>query len=212
MDGEPMNDDYSIATRASLLERLRGLDDQRSWQEFFDTYWRLIHGVARKAGLTEDEAQDVVQETVISVARHLPGFRYDPEKCAFKTWLLNVTRWKVADGLRRRRAGKFGGAPQLADADVVPSLEEIPAPAESEFERMWDAEWSARLLDIATQRLKSQVSPKQFQVFYLHVMKEIPVREVARRLGVSRGQVYLAKHRVGRTLRRELRLLQADTV
>ena len=67
-------DDTSIATRASLLERLKNLDDQAGWQRFFDTYWRLIYGVALKTGLTHAEAQDVVQETVISVAKHLPGF------------------------------------------------------------------------------------------------------------------------------------------
>ena len=79
------NDDASLATRASLLDRLRDVEDQPSWQRFFDTYWRLIHGVALKAGLTEVEAQEVVQETVISVARHLPEFRYDPKVCSFKT-------------------------------------------------------------------------------------------------------------------------------
>lgn len=68
------SDNSSIATRASLLDRLKDLEDQVSWQEFFDTYWQLIYRIALKAGLREVEAQDVVQETGISAARHLPGF------------------------------------------------------------------------------------------------------------------------------------------
>jgi RNA polymerase sigma-70 factor (ECF subfamily) len=76
---------------------LRDVEDQPSWQRFFDTYWRLIQSVALKAGLTEVEAQEVVQETVISVARHLPGFRYDPKVCSFKTWMLRLTRWRIID-------------------------------------------------------------------------------------------------------------------
>src|SRR5262245_18976963 len=96
------NDDASLATRASLLKRLRDVKDQASWQRFFDTYWRLIHGLALKAGLTETEAQDVVQETVIAVAKHLPGFRYDPKVCSFKTWLLQLTRWRIIVQLRKR--------------------------------------------------------------------------------------------------------------
>src|SRR5579862_1370458 len=35
------SDQFSLATRASLLGRLKDLDDQASWQEFLDTYWRL---------------------------------------------------------------------------------------------------------------------------------------------------------------------------
>jgi RNA polymerase sigma-70 factor (ECF subfamily) len=58
-----------IATRWSLLSRLRNLDDQASWQDFFNTYWKLIYGVALKAGLNDAEAQDVVQETVLTVVR-----------------------------------------------------------------------------------------------------------------------------------------------
>jgi DNA-directed RNA polymerase specialized sigma24 family protein len=76
---------YSIATRETLLLRLKGIDDHASWQDFFDIYWRLIYGVAVKAGLNEDEAQDVLQDTVATVAKNIPKFRYDPTKCAFKT-------------------------------------------------------------------------------------------------------------------------------
>ena len=99
------NDDASIATRASLLDRLRNVEDAPSWQRFFDTYWRLIYSVALKARLTETEAQEVVQETVISVARHLPQFRYDPKVCSFKTWMLRLTRWRIIDQLRKRIPG-----------------------------------------------------------------------------------------------------------
>src|SRR4030095_11954380 len=58
-----------IPTRRRLLSRLRDWDDQESWQDFFNTYWRLIYEVALKAKLSETEAQEVVQETVISVAK-----------------------------------------------------------------------------------------------------------------------------------------------
>jgi hypothetical protein len=38
----------SIATRASLLGRLRNWEDAESWEEFTRIYWRLIYNVARK--------------------------------------------------------------------------------------------------------------------------------------------------------------------
>src|SRR5215472_1766187 len=91
----------SLPTRSTLLSRLRDLGDDASWRAFFDTYWRLIYNVARKAGLAEADAQDVVQETVIAVARRIPEFRYDPAKGSFKQWLLLITRRRIHDHLRR---------------------------------------------------------------------------------------------------------------
>jgi len=66
-------------TRATLLERLRNLQDHASWQQFFDTYWKLIYCAAIKSGLSDQEAEDVVQETVIGVARNMETFEYRPE-------------------------------------------------------------------------------------------------------------------------------------
>jgi RNA polymerase sigma factor (sigma-70 family) len=59
--------------------------------------------VARKSGLTDTEAQEVVQETIISVSRHIGTFRYDPAVSSFKTWLMVVTRSRIANQYRRRK-------------------------------------------------------------------------------------------------------------
>src|SRR5579864_7319947 len=91
-----------IPTRYTLLSRLQNWDDWESWKDFFDTYWRLIYSVAIKSGLTETEAQDVVQETLISVAKDIQKFRRDRQLGSFKGWLRNLTRWRVADQLRKR--------------------------------------------------------------------------------------------------------------
>ncbi len=204
-----MSLEYSIATRETLLERLKGIEDHASWLDFFNTYWRLIHGFAVKSGLTEDEAQDVVQDTVLSVARNIPEFQYDPAKCSFKTWLLNLTRWRIVDQIRKREsAGFLNGAGGPNDVERL-AIEEIPMPGGCDLERIWNDEWGANLLDAAAQRVKRQVKPRQYQMFYLHVLKELPVKEVAQRIGASVGSVYLAKHRVGRLFKREVKLLQA---
>jgi len=86
----------SIQTRPSLLNRLKTGDDNESWQEFYRVYGKLVRDFALQAGLTDTEADEVVQETAIAMARHLPEFRYDPKVYRFKTWLLNQTSWRVA--------------------------------------------------------------------------------------------------------------------
>lgn len=196
------NDDRSIATRASLLHRLKDLDDEASWQRFFDTYWRLIHRVALKAGLTEAEAQDVVQETVISVARHLPGFRYDAKVCSFKTWMLRLTRWRIIDQLRKRLpAEQRISISGDDDATAVAALERLSGKTVFDLEAVWNEEWQAAVLAAAVERLKQRVNPEQFQMFDLYVLREMPVGEVAGLLGTNVARVYLAKHRLAKLLR-----------
>ena len=76
-------------TRKSLIARLDNWEDQRTWDEFYQTYWRLIYSVALKSGLRNDEAMDAVQETILSIAKQSKKKLYDPEQGSFKTWHLN---------------------------------------------------------------------------------------------------------------------------
>ncbi len=103
------------ATRRSLVDRLVNWDDQKRWQEFFDTYWKLIYATARKSGLTDAEAQEVVQETVITVAKKIDKLKYDPAIGSFKGWLLQITRWRIVDQFRKREPGNAKGPRGIDD-------------------------------------------------------------------------------------------------
>lgn len=205
--------DDSYPTRSSLLRRVKDTGDQRSWNEFSELYGKLIFRFAIKNGLTEDEADEVVQETLIGMAKHLPNFRYDPKVCAFKTWLLNLSRWRIRNQLRQRRAPSAPGLQKAhrsaeEDATSTSAIERIPQPASAEFEALWDKEWRATLMDTALARVKPQCSVKQWQIFDLHVLREWSVREVTGTLGISAGRVYLARHRISALLRKELKRLE----
>src|SRR6266545_1571901 len=99
----PGDEHSSIQTRPSLLNRLKTGDDAESWQEFYRVYGKLVRDFALQAGLTDTEADEVVQETAIAMARNLPEFRYDPKVCRFKTWLLNQGSWRIKDQFKVRR-------------------------------------------------------------------------------------------------------------
>lgn len=203
-DSMSPSDSSSLATRASLLGRLKDLEDQPSWQEFFDAYWRLIYSVALKAGLTDAEAQDVVQETVISAARHLPGFHYDPKVCSFKTWLLRLARWRIIDQLRKRLpASQPVEAAVEDDATATALLDRLTRGVAPDLEQIWTEEWEKLVLAAAIDRAKQQVRPEQFQIFDLYALRGMPATQVAKLLGVSVARVYLAKHRVARVVRAE---------
>jgi RNA polymerase sigma factor (sigma-70 family) len=205
----PEHRDELIPTRASLINRLKNWQDQVSWQEFFDIYWKLIYGVARKAGLTDAEAQDVVQITMTSVAKHMPTFQYDPVIGSFKAWLLIKTRWCIIDQLRKR--GPFAEhRPISSQTTGTGTVERVADPAGQALDAIWDAEWETNLVDAAIARVKRQFDPQKYQIFDFYVNKEWPPEKVASRFNVSVGQVYLIKHRMTETIRAEVKRLEKE--
>lgn len=199
-----------MVTRQSLVDRLANWEDQKNWQQFFDSYWKLIYNLARRSGLTESEAQDVVQETILTVARRAGQLKYDPAIGSFKGWLLQITRWRIADEFRKRQREEPAAASSDDDTSRTAGIDRAPDPASGDLEAAWDAEWRQTLLDAATERVKRQVDPKQYQIFDCYVVKQWPALKVARELGVNVGQVYLAKHRVSSLMRVQLAQLEKD--
>lgn len=197
----------SPATRRSLVDRLANWDDRKNWQEFFDTYWKLIYSAARKSGLSDAEAQEVVQETVITVAKKADKFKYDPAIGSFKGWLLQITRWRIVDQIRKRQPGS-GKQARLADDRLTATIERLPDENVVDLDALWEKEWQENLFDAAIARLKKKVDPKQFQIFDCYVRKEWPAQKVAEQLGVNVGQVYLARHRVAALLKKEIKALE----
>jgi len=199
-----------LPTRESLLSRLRDLDDHTSWEDFFETYWKLIYSVARKAGLNDAEAQDVVQETIVSAARKLPGFKYDPALGSFKSWLLTITRWRIQDQFRKKAYRKDGRYFPREEALNTPLVEMIAAPDSINLDQVWEEEWRQNTMDRAVERVKLLVSPKQYQMFYLHGLKAMPAREVAERLNTTQAEVYAAKYRVAELIKKEIENLESS--
>lgn len=204
----PDKPDEWLPTRQSLLTRLKNWDDQEGWREFFDTYWRLIYSVASKAGLNDAEAQDVVQETVLSIAKKMRGFKYDPAIGSFKAWLLLNIRSRIAEHLRRKSAARGRVEPTAEPETGTALLERIPDPALNQLDAMWESEWQRNLLEAALEKVKAKVSARQFLIFDLFALKQVPMGKITASLDVNAAQVYLAKHRVGRLLKEELRRLE----
>jgi RNA polymerase sigma factor (sigma-70 family) len=208
MAGEPP--DAFLQTRLSLIQRLKSRDDNESWQEFLNIYGRLLHSVALRSGLTEVEAQDAVQETVISMVRTMPGFKYDPAVCSFKTWLQHLARKRIADQFRKRAPAAVS-PPPFADS-AGEEMAGIPDPESLNRDAVWNAEWQKCVFDAAVQRVKCRASVEQFQIFDCYVLREWPLKQVVSTLGVSAASVYLAKHRVMRLIKQEARRLEKQGI
>jgi RNA polymerase sigma factor (sigma-70 family) len=204
---EPPSDSF-LPTRQSLLTRLKDWNDQEGWREFFDTYWRLIYMVARRAGLSEAASQDVVQETMLVVAKQMPAFRYDPQRGSFKAWLHTVIRGRLCRHWRKQKAPEVS-LDQDQDEENGPCGPELAAPAE--FDAIWQTEWEQNLIEAALRRVQTQVSPRQYLLFSLAALKNVPASVICERYDANMAQLYLAKHRVGRLFKKELARLQKDS-
>jgi RNA polymerase sigma-70 factor (ECF subfamily) len=194
-DQRPAQDDPQlIVTRESLLSRLRRPGNE-SWQEFFETYWKLIYRMARGSGLSDAEAQDVVQETMIGVSRSIPNFVYDPAKCSFKTWLCRLVHWRIVDQIRQRE-----------NHEPLSSAEEVKE--DEHFEQLWDRDWERNLMQAALDRVKMRANPQEYQIFSFCTLQNKGAAETARVLNLSRARVYLACHRMSREAKKEVARLR----
>ena len=199
------------ATRKSLIARLDNWEDQRTWDEFYKTYWRLIYAVGMKSGLRSEEAFDVVQETILSIAKQSKKNLYDPKQGSFKTWLMNMTRWRINDQFRKRKKDTAMASSGWDDDRKTDVIDRFEDPKGDLLDRLWDTEWKKNLADAALERVKAQVSPRQYQIFDYYVVKQWDAKKVQEKLSVSMAQVYLAKHRVGAVLKKELKKLEDES-
>lgn len=200
-----------VATRSSFLERLRNWSDQESWRRFLADYGCVIRACAVRAGLRMDEADDVVQETLLSVAQSIPGFVYDRTKGTFEGWVCRIAQRRVVDELRRRAAS---GPETAGPAEVEgPSKAAEAASGHRDwvepFEEQWEAAWREQALLAGMERLRRTTSAEHFQILHMSIIDGMKESEIARLLGVRRAFVYLVRHRLGRRLRREVERFRA---
>jgi RNA polymerase sigma-70 factor (ECF subfamily) len=128
---------------------------------------------------------------------------------SFRRWLLNLTQWRIIDEKRKRRHPERESPPGPPDRRHTATTDRIPDESELNWEVKWDREFKARLIDLAIKHVKRRTSPKQYQIFDLYVLNKWPVTKVCRALGVNAGQVYLAKYRVGRLMKKEIKNLES---
>ena len=201
-----------IPTSSSLLHRIRDWNDAASWQLFSGTYSKLIHKTAIQAGLGEAEAQDVVQDTLLSVAKKMQNFEYNPAMGSFKGWLLQLTGWRIKNQLKKRLPVEHLEASAGDESSRTGTAMRVPDPAGVSMAAFWDVEWQKNLMEAAIQRVKTMASPRQYEIFHLHVVKKMPAARVAMALNVSAAQVYLAKHRITALVKKEVRRLEREMI
>jgi RNA polymerase sigma-70 factor (ECF subfamily) len=179
-------------TPVSLLERLRKPGEQQDWTRLVEMYTPLLFYWARRMGLQESDAADLVQDVFTLLVHKLPEFVYDRHK-SFRNWLRTILQNKWRDHLRRAAVHARQDSQLAEQADSTDALQDL-----------WEKEYRELLVARALELMQSEFQPTTWQACWETVVSGRPAAEVAKGLGLTVDAVYAAKSRVLRRLRREL--------
>jgi len=177
-------------TEPALLERLRNASDPLAWEEFFDRYWRLIYAYAKRRDCSDNSAEEIVQDVMLTVYQKRGVFCYDSSRGRFRSWLGGVVRNHVSE--RRRKPSeriRAVGGNEKDDLEQFESREALP-------DDLWEAHFENSVLAILLDMVRREFSPETYQAFELVTWHRLSGEEVAKIVGISRNAVYLARRRV----------------
>jgi RNA polymerase sigma-70 factor (ECF subfamily) len=179
----------NLPTPLSLLQRLRQPHDRAAWDWFVRLYTPLLYYWARRMGLQESDAADLVQEVFALLLRKLPEFRYEQGR-SFRGWLHTVLVNKYRE-LRRRYDPLAEGAP----------LDDLPEVAGN---LPGEADYRHEVINRAVTLLRRDFQPATWEAFWQTAALGRPGSEVAAELGLSANAVRIARCRVLHRLRQQL--------
>lgn len=180
-------------THTSLLDGLHDRNNQNAWRRMVQRYQPMLYGFARRVGLSDDDAHELVAETLAVAVKGVPEGAYDRSKGRLRDWLRGILRNQYRRLLQRRGVEAAHSEPA--------ALATAGAATENSVDTAYDREWRLELLDQALELLRRESDIEQFQAFDLLARRDWKASEVAKLLGATRGAVYVAKHRMLKRLR-----------
>jgi len=197
-----------IDTRESLLDRLKIDDAHEAWREFYHLYWAAILRYARKLGLSEHQAREVLQETMVALMRILPEFVYDPERGKFRNFLLTIVHRKSLGVLRRASRRTELPWHECAEAQIADPFHNSAAVQVEALVR-----WREVLMEEAVRRVRAdaRLSADTFAVFEAYGLQRRSAEEVAREFGLKENAVYQIRNRLLRRVQIEVEKLMRSS-
>jgi RNA polymerase sigma-70 factor (ECF subfamily) len=188
--------DSNASTSRSLLARAQEHDSQ-SWQRLSDIYAPVVYRWARRHGVQENDAADVVQTVLLRMTQAIGSFERQ-RTGSFRAWLGKITYYTIID--RGREAAK---SPQASGGtEFLNRLHEIPDPPPEATATLNDER--LRIARRALGLLETDFEPHVWQAFWRTTIDGQSAANVADELDMNRPAVYQAKSRVLRRLRTEL--------
>jgi len=185
-------------TRASLLATMQGEQKSADWHEFFNRYAPAVYRVALHRGVERHEAEDIVQQVMIDLAKHMGEFRYDRTRGMFRNWMRTIAEHKIANFHRR---------PKMQTTDAFPELATDTISRDS----AWEEEWRIQDILECLDHVAADFAPRRVEAFRLYVLEHVPAAEVARRLDMTVGHVYVTRTQILKRIREWLLRMSPDS-
>ena len=176
-------------TSHSLIFRVKNPADGAAWTEFLGIYQPVVFRMARRRGLQDADAQDVMQQVFLSISKSIEGWVPGDLQPPFRAWLMTIARNAITKALTRRPRDAATGS-----TSMVERLDAQPDPQATTAEIL--AEARKELIRWATEQIRSEFSEATWNVFWRTAIEGVPIAEVAKSTGRSAGAVYVARYRV----------------
>src|SRR5262245_64521104 len=183
-------------TRQSLLLRAQN-GETNAWRNLTDLYRPLILGWLNRQGVPAGDLEDLSQEVLLSVVKHLPGFQHSGNRGAFRSWLRTIVCSRTTDYWRAADSAQPSGGSGAAVA-----LQQIADP-DSELNRQWDEEHDRYVRQCLLDLVEQEFEPMTLKAFRRLAVDGVSGAEAAQELGLSVAAVYVAKSRVLARIRQE---------
>ncbi len=187
-------------TRLSLIRRLQSGNDADAWTEFSDIYRLVIVKMAASKGLQAADAEDLAQKVLLSVSKHIVGWKPDPKRGRFRTWLQTIVRNATLNALSRIPQDAAPGG-----TTAMRSLSDLP----QNDADLFDVEWKREALNWATGQVRSEFEPGTWDAFWLTAVEGQSPKAVSAQTGKSLGAIYIARTRIMKRIRAKVHELLA---
>ena len=194
-----------FTTSSTLLGQVKDVENQTSWDQFYDLYHPLIIAFCKQKGCREEMAYDVLQECMVTLVRVMPDFDYNRARGNFRSFLLKIVERRISDAFRREKL--LQKTCPNAKTDFFNQLED---PKATVSEREWDKLWDYHMLKIALEKVRNKINFVTFQSFRLYVLEKKDPAIVANDLKLNKNTVFQHKNRVTKLLQQEVNKLKQE--
>jgi RNA polymerase sigma-70 factor (ECF subfamily) len=185
-------------TSLSLLDRARGSAGEEAWPRLADVYSPLLRTWLLRFDVEAADADDLVQDVLLTISSELPGFEHSGRTGAFRSWLRTILVHRVRDFWRSKkyRPTAAGGS------SWAERLEQLTDES-SDVSRAWNLEHDRHVMARLLDQVRPRFEAKTWEAFHRQMFDGQRADTVAAELGMPLNSVYVARSRVLSTLRRE---------
>jgi len=176
-------------TDYSLIDRVKDMSDRASWLDFMRIYQPVVYRLARRRGMQDADAHDIVQQVFASISRSLAEWKPAKDQPPFRAWLTTIARNAITTALTRRRPDQGTGSSSVADV-----LERLPNAEQTNTELIMEAR--REIVRWAAEQIRPEFTELTWDIFWKTAMQEVSVAEVSKSTGKSIGAIYVTRHRV----------------